>query len=138
MTEEQLTVDPGPSTYSTRKIAMERALLDGATCSAAVLRPCAIHGPFSAHPREWWFVKRLLDGREKIPLAYSGDSQFQTSAISNIAALVSALSVRKADGIFNIGDPDSPSVLEIGNAIIAACGIEAALIPFETGTYPAR
>lgn len=136
MTEEQSTVDPGPSTYSTRKIAMERTLLDGATRPVAVLRPCAIHGPFSAHPREWWFVKRLLDGRGKIPLAYSGQSQFQTSATANIAALVSSLAACKADGIFNIGDPDSPSILEIGEAIIAACAINAVLVPVDTKTYP--
>lgn len=29
MTEEQSTVEPGPSTYSTRKVAMERALIEG-------------------------------------------------------------------------------------------------------------
>lgn len=70
LTEESTTVAPGPETYSTRKIAMERALLGSATCPVTILRPCAIHGPESKHAREWWFVKRLLDGRTAIPLAY--------------------------------------------------------------------
>ena len=136
ITEEQSTVDPGPSTYSTRKVAMERTLLDGATRPVAVLRPCAIYGPFSAHPREWWFVKRLLDGREKIPLAYFGQSRFQTSATVNIAALVSSLVVCKAHGVFNVGDPDSPTVFQIGEAIIAACAINAVLVPIDTEPFP--
>ena len=29
MSERQATVDPGPETYSTRKVALERVLLDG-------------------------------------------------------------------------------------------------------------
>lgn len=136
ISEAQPTVEPGPSTYSTRKVAMERTLLDHANCPAAVLRPCAIHGPYSKHPREWWFVKRLLDGRSQLPVAYCGQSRFQTSATSNIAALVSALAVTRPSGIFNIGDSDSPNVLEIGNAIIAECGIEAVPVPIETDTYP--
>lgn len=138
MSEEQSTVEPGPSTYSTRKVAMERAVMDGATCPVAVLRPCAIHGPFSAHPREWWFVKRLLDGRKKIPMAYCGRSQFQTSATENIGALVSALAGSKLSGVFNIGDPDAPTVLEIGKAIVAACAIDADLVLVDTQTYPPR
>ena len=136
MTEEQSTVKPGPSTYSTRKVEMERTLLDGATRPVAILRPCAIHGPFSTHPREWWFVKRLLDGRQKIPLAYRGQSQFQTSSTANIAALVSALVASKAGGIYNIGDPASPTVFEIGQAVIAACAIQADLVPVDTEDYP--
>ena len=138
MTEEQSTVEPGPSTYSTRKVAMERALLEGAMCPVAVLRPCAIHGPFSAHPREWWFVKRLLDGRKKIPLAYGGQSQFHTSATENIGALASTLAGSRLGGIFNIGDPDAPTVLEIGKAVIDECGIDAELVLVETQAYPPR
>ncbi|WP_073973249.1 NAD(P)H-binding protein [Erythrobacter donghaensis] len=138
MTEEQSTVEPGPSTYSTRKVAMERALMEGAKCPVAVLRPGAIHGPFSAHPREWWFVKRLLDGRERIPLAYDGRSQFQTSATENIGALVSTLAGSRLGGIFNIGDPDAPTVLEIGKAIVAECAIDADLVLVDTQTYPPR
>jgi len=85
--ETQPTVDPGPTTYSTRKVALERALLDRAMVPVTILRPCAIHGPGSRFPREWWVVKRILDGRPKIPLAYRGSSRFHTSSVGNIAAL---------------------------------------------------
>lgn len=82
--ENQATVDPGPETYSTRKVALERRLLDAARRPVTILRPCAIHGPWSTHPREWWFVKRILDKRATIPLAYRGESRFHTSAVANM------------------------------------------------------
>ncbi|WP_428028352.1 NAD-dependent epimerase/dehydratase family protein, partial [Altererythrobacter sp.] len=136
MTEEQATVEPGPHTYSTRKVAMERALLEGTRVPAAILRPCAIHGPFSTHPREWWFVKRLIDGREAIPLAYHGLSRFQTSAAANIAELVSAITSGSAEGIYNIPDPDAPNVHEIGQAIVSACAKKAEFIQVAKGAKP--
>jgi nucleoside-diphosphate-sugar epimerase len=58
--ETHPTVTPGDATYSTRKVALEHLLLDEATIPVTVLRPAAIHGPGSIHPREWWFVKRRL------------------------------------------------------------------------------
>src|SRR5262249_33811250 len=70
--EDHPTVKPGPQTYSTRKVAMEKRLLDHARVGVTILRPSAIHGPFSKHARERWFVRRLLDGRRHIPLAYGG------------------------------------------------------------------
>lgn len=67
--EGQPTVDPGSATYSTRKVALERALLDNARSPVTILRPAAIHGVGSTHLREWWFVKRMLDRRPVISLA---------------------------------------------------------------------
>ena len=72
ITESQPTVEPSSKTYSTRKAALEQVLLDGASVSATVLRPAAVSGIGSTHPREWWFVKRFLDQRRNIPLAYGG------------------------------------------------------------------
>ncbi|MEJ5899758.1 NAD-dependent epimerase/dehydratase family protein [Ochrobactrum teleogrylli] len=70
MTEQQSTVEPGSTNYSTKKVALERRLLDKARRSVIILRPGAIHGTHSSHPREWWFVKRMLDGREVIPICF--------------------------------------------------------------------
>ncbi len=85
MTEDQPTVEPGPQNYSTMKVALERRLLDDAERPVAILRPAAIHGTHSTHPREWWFVKRMLEGREVIPLCFNGRSRFHTTAAANIA-----------------------------------------------------
>jgi hypothetical protein len=38
-------------------------------------------------PREWWFVKCILDHQPSIPLAYEGRSRFHTSSALNIAEL---------------------------------------------------
>jgi NAD(P)H-binding len=88
--ETQATVEPGPGTYSTRKMALERRLLDRARCPVTVLRPCAIHGPGSQHPREWWFVKRMLDGafavRGRSPDGSTGAAA-RGSAFGSVSAL---------------------------------------------------
>jgi len=136
ITEQQSVVPPGPETYSTRKVAMELELLNGARIPATVLRPCAIHGPHSQHPREWWFVKRLLDRRQYIPLAYEGNSRFQTSATANIAALIAAITNNPITGVLNAADPDAPSVAEIGRAIMTTVGIEATLVGNTDPGYP--
>jgi nucleoside-diphosphate-sugar epimerase len=119
ITEAQPTVEPGPATYATRKIALERTLLDEARRPVVILRPCAIHGTHSHHPREWWFVKRILDRRPFVPLAHEGRSRFHTSAAANIAALAATALDHPGTRILNIADPEAPSVMEIG-ALIAA------------------
>jgi nucleoside-diphosphate-sugar epimerase len=111
--ETHPTVDPGPGTYSTRKVALERHLLDRAAAPVTILRPCTIHGLNSRHPREWWFVKRILDCRPIIPLAYRGTSRFHTSAVANIAALILVAIEASGNRVLNIADPDTPTVAEI-------------------------
>jgi nucleoside-diphosphate-sugar epimerase len=100
--ETQPTVAPGPASYSTRKIALERMLLDEAAVPVTILRPAAIHGPGSIHPREWWFVKRILDGRKAIPLADRGASWFHTSSAANIAELTRVALETPGSRILNI------------------------------------
>ncbi len=120
--ETQPRTAPGPANYSTRKVAMEDALLAGARAPMAILRPYAIRGEGSGHAREWWFVKRILDGRARIPLALRGESRFQTTATVNLAALVATVLAKPFTGPLNAADPDAPTVLEIGQAIAAALG----------------
>jgi nucleoside-diphosphate-sugar epimerase len=78
--------DPGPASYSTRKVALERMFLERARVPVTVLRACAIHRMGSQHPREWWLIKRILDGCRTIPLAYRGSSRFQTCAAAPVDA----------------------------------------------------
>ena len=115
--EDQVTVDPGPETYSTRKIALERRLLDEAVAPLTILRPAAISGPGSQHAREWWFVKRMLDGRSVIPVAYLGRSRFHVTSAANIAGLVLLCAGLPGRRVLNIADPVAPTVSEIANCI---------------------
>ena len=136
ISETQPTVDPSPATYSTRKIAIERALFDEAATPVTVLRPGPIHGPGS-HIREWWFVKRILDGRKVIPLAYRGTSRFHTTSVANIAALTRVVIEAPASRVLNIADPSAPSVAEITASIAQHMGYEGRIVEVPGEDYPA-
>ena len=134
--ETQPTVDPGPSTYSTRKIALERHLLDESTAAVSILRPGAIYGVGSGSPREWWFVKRILDRRPAIPLAYRGRSRFHTTAATNISALICAVAGNPGRRVLNIADPSAPSVGEIAACIARHFVYNGQIVSVDDPTYP--
>ncbi|MBV8423839.1 MAG: NAD(P)H-binding protein [Candidatus Eremiobacteraeota bacterium] len=119
ITEKQRTTEPGPQTYSTKKVALENALFVGARVPLTIVRPCAIYGTPTKHPREWWLVKRRLDGRQRVPLA-APDRTFHTSATPNIAEVIRAALHARFRGILNAGDPDPPSVRQIAQTIASA------------------
>lgn len=136
--ETQPTVAPGDATYSTRKVALENLLLAKATIPVTILRPAAIYGPRSIHPREWWFVKRILDGRRAIPIAYEGKSRFHTSSVFNIAALVRIALDQPDTRILNIVDPQALSVAEIGSAIARHMDYAGKLVRMPGNAFPAK
>jgi nucleoside-diphosphate-sugar epimerase len=105
ISERQPTVEPGPETYSTRKVLLERTLLDEAVVPLTILRPAAISGVGSTHAREWWFVKRVLDRRPLIPLAYRGQTVFHTTSAANIGALILRVATLSGKHVLNIADP---------------------------------
>ena len=127
--ERQRTVEPGPDTYSKRKAAIERTLLADETLRATVVRPCAIHGP-GGHCREWYFVKRIRDGRRAVVLPYRGESRFHTTSVDNLAELVWLAAERPGRRVLNCGDPEPPTVLEIARAIGGALGGELVEVTF--------
>lgn len=135
--ETQPIVTPSDATYSTRKAALE-AVLAGARAPVTVLRPCAIHGIASRHPREWWFVKRMLDERPLIPLAYQGASRFHTTSVLNIAAVIETALETPGARTLNIADPTAPTVREIGETIAAAMGYRGRLVDVADQAFPAR
>ena len=122
--ETQPTVEPGDATYSTKKAALERRLLDNGRIPATIVRPCAIYGPGDRMAREWFFVKRALDRRPYVVLTMRGANLFHTTASANIGELVRLIAANRATGVFNCGDPDPPTVLEICRRVAAAVGHE--------------
>ncbi|MER5502391.1 MULTISPECIES: NAD-dependent epimerase/dehydratase family protein [unclassified Streptomyces] len=121
--ESQRTVEPGDATYGTRKIRLERDLLAaGEALPVTLLRAGAIHGPYCRTPRELYFVKRLLDGRTRRVLAFDGRSRFHPVHVSNLAELIRLAALRPGSRVLNAGDPQAPTVLEIGTAIDAVLG----------------
>jgi nucleoside-diphosphate-sugar epimerase len=114
--EAQRTAEPGDATYSTRKAELERTLLEG-PLPATLLRACAIHGPGAKLPRELFFVKRAVDGRREVALAWNGESRFHTTSVANLAELIRLAAARPASRALNAGDPDPPTTLEICEAV---------------------
>ncbi|MGI8842025.1 MAG: hypothetical protein ACR2F8_14790 [Caulobacteraceae bacterium] len=128
--EDQPTVAPGPETYSTRKVGLEQTLLQKARRPVTILRPGAVYGTGSRHPREWWFVKRILDGRRAVPLAYDGRSRFHTSGTANIAELIRVALAAPVNRILNAADPEALTVAAIGEFIAGAYGHRWRLFAF--------
>src|SRR5215475_8749798 len=135
--ETNRTAEPGDATYSTRKAELEQTVLEG-PLPATVVRPCAIHGPGAKHPRELFFVKRALDGRRRVGLAWNGESRFHTTSVPNLAELIRLAAAQPGDRALNAGDPDPPTTLEICEAIGNALDhdFEPVLLPDESVENP--
>jgi nucleoside-diphosphate-sugar epimerase len=129
--EGERTIEPGDATYSTKKAAIERTILDQDSLPATVVRPGAIHGPGTSFSREWYFAKRALDRRRCVVLADRGRSRFHTTSTENLAELLRLAAERPATRVLNCGDPAALPVVEIGRAISAAMEWEwtEALLP---------
>jgi len=117
--ERTETVAPGPGGYATKKRAIELALLEQDALPATLIRAGAIHGPWSTWAREWYFVKRVLDGRRAIVLAYRGASRFHPISVHNLAELIWLAAERPGRRVLNAGDPEPPTVVEIARAVAA-------------------
>jgi nucleoside-diphosphate-sugar epimerase len=127
--EDAPTVPAGDSSYARRKVALEQALLSSGM-AVSILRPCAVYGLQSSHPREWWLIKRALDRRRAIPVAYEGRSVFHTSSAYGVAQLAALCLERPEPRVLNVGDDDAPSVLQIAAAISRTTGLDLPLSPF--------
>ena len=125
--EAQPTMAPGSGDYMSRegyganKVAAEQVLLDSG-CPVTVLRPSKIHGPGARQPREWVFVKRVLDRRPAVFLAHLGAGVDHTTAAANIAALIEVAAESPGTRVLNSADPDAPSALEIARTIARQLG----------------
>jgi nucleoside-diphosphate-sugar epimerase len=122
--ESQPTLPPGDMPYDSaegygpNKVAAERALLDSGA-PASILRVSKVHGARANPPREWFFVKRALDGRTHVLLAHHGRGGDHTTAAANIATLVELCAERPGARILNVADPDAPTGLDIARAVAA-------------------
>ena len=120
--EDQPTMKPGNGDYRSRegyganKVAAEHVLLDSGH-PVTVIRPSKVHGAGAALPREWMFLKRILDRRPAIFLADAGAGADHTTAAVNTAALVETVADNPGQRILNSADPDAPTGLDIARTI---------------------
>jgi nucleoside-diphosphate-sugar epimerase len=136
--EHQSLVPATDETYGGGKVGLENILLQANRLPVSVLRPAAVCGPGSRHLREWWFVKRVLDGRTIVPLKYRGLSRFHPSSTANIASLAVHCLDLTGSRILNAADPDCPTVSEIANYVAGATSHDWEIIrlPEEHSTGP--
>lgn len=127
ITENGPTMAPGGGNYDSRdgyganKVAAENALLDSGH-SVTVIRASKVHGVGAGRPREWMFVKRVLDKRPAVFLAHAGQGGDHTTAAVNTAALVECVSSRPGVRILNSADPDAPNARQIAQTIARLLG----------------
>jgi nucleoside-diphosphate-sugar epimerase len=120
--ESQATMAPSDVDFNSRegyganKVAAEQVLLDSGA-PVTVLRPSKVHGVGGTRPREWMFVKRVLDRRPAVFLARRGAGIDHPSAAANIAALVETVAAVPGRRVLNSADPDAPSGRRIARAI---------------------
>ena len=127
ITEGQPTLGPNGADFNTRagyganKVAAEAVLL-ASDHPVTVLRPSKIHGSWSRQPREWYFVKRALDGRPAVLLANRGIGADHPSAALNIAALIQVVAEKPGQRILNVADPDCPDGRTIASIVADQLG----------------
>ena len=125
--ENNPTMRPGTGDYQSRegyganKVAAENTLL-GSGHPVTVIRASKVHGEGAALPREWMFVKRVLDRRPAVFLAHAGQGADHTTAAVNTAALVERVAAVPAARILNSADPDAPNARQIAAAIARHLG----------------
>lgn len=140
--ETQATVPPGTDDpmsrygYGTSKVAAERVLLDS-DHAVTVLRPGKVHGAGARQPREWVFLKRVLDRRPAVLLARRGRSVDHTTAADNVAALVATVANLPGRRVLNVGDPDAPDVRQIARTVARFMGHEWDEVLLEDDADPA-
>lgn len=127
--ETQPTMAPGYGDYETaegygaNKVAAEQTLLDSGL-PITILRPSKIHGSGSRQPREWAFVRRVLDRRPAVFLAQRGEGVDHPTAAANIAALIELAASNPGARILNAADPDAPNALEIARVVARRLGYD--------------
>lgn len=121
--------------YGGNKVAAEQTLLDSGI-DASVLRPSRIHGPGGDRPREWFVVRRVLDGRRRIPLAHGGRTGNHPTAAANLAALALTCATQPGRRVLNAADPGTPSAADIVTAIASACGVPVEVVGLDDDAPP--
>lgn len=100
---------------------------------AAILRYTMVYGPYSYIPFEWYFVRRVLDGRRTLALEGDGLMLPQRGYAANLAAavLLTMSHPGAAGRTFNVGDEQVLSVAAIAETVADALGhaFEAVAVP---------
>ncbi|WP_255770701.1 NAD-dependent epimerase/dehydratase family protein [Pseudarthrobacter sulfonivorans] len=128
--ESARTVGTGTGTYASRKRAVELALANGPV-PATVIRPATVHGPNTPQAREWFYLRRILDGRRTFVLGFDGQGSYHPVSTGNLAEMIRLAARNPGHRILNAGDPGSPTERDIAAGIAEAMNVsvEFVLVP---------
>ncbi|WP_433722414.1 NAD-dependent epimerase/dehydratase family protein [Nocardia sp. CA-129566] len=110
---------PDDMTYGGGKVAVERAVRALRIAPTSIVRPFAVFGPNSTAAREWYFVKRVLDRRERLVLCGDGHEKFNRCSVDNLAEIIRLCCESPGDRTVNAADHDPHDVLGIARQIAA-------------------
>jgi UDP-glucose 4-epimerase len=104
---------------------------------AAVLRLAMIYGEHDAQRREEFILRRVRAGRRQIPVG-PGTWLWTRCYVGDVAtAVLAAIGTPAAAGeIFNVGEPESRSMLGWSRQILAAAGHDAELVQVPEASLP--
>ncbi|MBN9541755.1 MAG: epimerase [Alphaproteobacteria bacterium] len=114
------------------KIAQSEQAVFAAHPTATVFRYPYVYGPYQVRPREWSFMRRLLEGRREIILPHYGLSLSTHGWAGNLghAVLLAADQPEIAAGkVYNCGDLEQLTLAQVVQTIAATLGREVEIIP---------
>ncbi|MGV9823292.1 NAD-dependent epimerase/dehydratase family protein [Nocardia xishanensis] len=110
---------PDNTTYGGGKVAVEQAVRALRIAPTSIVRPFAVFGPYSTAAREWYFVKRVLDRRERLVLCGGGREKFNRCSVDNLAEVIRLCCESPGDRTVNAADHDPHDVLGIARQVAA-------------------
>jgi nucleoside-diphosphate-sugar epimerase len=123
------------------KVAAEAVIREAQAAGdfpATILRLPAVYGPGDPLAREWFFVKRVLDGRRRIALPDGGLGLFHRGYVDDVArAVVLALESPQAIGrTYNVGHERVLTVWGIAELVAKVMGHEWEIVSVPADRLP--
>jgi nucleoside-diphosphate-sugar epimerase len=131
---EAVELPLGDSIVPYSKVAVEAAIREAQAAGgfpATVLRLPAVYGPGDPLAREWFFVKRVLDGRPRIALPDGGLGLFHRGYVDDVARAV-ALALESPDAVgqtYNVGHERVLTVRGIAELVAQVMDHEWEIVP---------
>jgi nucleoside-diphosphate-sugar epimerase len=123
------------------KVAVEAVIQEAGAAGdypAAILRLPAVYGPANRLAREWFFVKRVLDGRRRIAVPDGGLGLFHRGYVDDVARAVAlALESPQAIGrVYNVGHERVLTVWGIAELVAKVMDHPWDIVPVAAGSLP--
>jgi nucleoside-diphosphate-sugar epimerase len=126
-------------TYHYEKILVEQAVMTHASLTGTILRLPAVYGPGDPYHRLRPYLRRMDDGRSAIPLdSAQADWRWTHGYVENVASAIALAVVdeRAAGEVFNVGEADTPSLIERVDQIGRVAGWMGRIVPVAQDKLP--